>query len=109
MALVLVDCLYYGLINPTKAYALVVVGGFALLIVNIYVGMTLLLMLVRRVVPLSIAVQRRVRAFTTAILGVLMAMQSIGQLTVKDLLALVPLVVVLLFYLSYQKRARQRA
>jgi len=43
----------------------------------------------------------------TMLFALLIAMQSIGQLTVKDMFAIVPLVAVLAFYLSYQTKQKQ--
>lgn len=103
-----VDILFFGFVNPTKSYALVVVIGFVLLTLSFWLVLDALLRLLRRVMRLPEPALRRSRNFATGIIAVLIAMQSIGQLTVRDIAAIVPLVAVLLFWLSYQKRQGKR-
>jgi len=105
--LLVVDLLFFGLIDPRNAYALVVVGGFVLLVATLYVIIDLLLILLERVITLRPMTRHRLHTATTMLLALLLAMQSIGQLTVKDMAAIVPLVVVAAFYLSYQRKQAQ--
>ena len=107
LALLVVDSIFFSAINPAKAYALVVIVGFGLLVLTIYAVIDLLLLLVVRIVPLSDLLRKRILTSGTMLLGLLIAMQSIGQLTVKDMFALVPLVLVLGFYLSYQTKQKR--
>lgn len=107
VGLLMVDAIFFSVINPTKAYALVVIVGFGLLVLTIYAIIDLLLMLLTRVVPLSDLLHKRILTAGTMLLGLLIAMQSIGQLTVRDMFALIPLVLVLAFYLSYQTKHKR--
>lgn len=95
------DGLFFGLVNPQKVYALVIIIGFGLLAVTTYVLLSFLLSLAGRLVTFSAPTQKRAALATTLALTLLIAMQSIGQLTGKDILAVIPLVIVLAFYLSY--------
>lgn len=103
-ALVVLDGLFFSLIDPRRAPALVIIVGFALVVATWYVLIDLLLGLAERVVTFSPRARRRWQDSLTMLGGLLLAMQSIGQLTAKDLLAIVPLVAVLAFYLSYQRK-----
>ena len=98
------DALFFGLINPVKAYAIVLVIGFILLVLTLYVAIDLLLALGERIIPFSLHTRRKIALALTLVLGLLIAMQSIGQLTPKDVLAVIPLVLVLSFYFSYVTR-----
>jgi hypothetical protein len=102
--LLLVDGLFFSLVDPRKAHALVIIVGFGLVVVTLYVLLDLLLMIVERVITLSTRTRRHLQDSITMLGGLLLAMQSIGQLTVKDMLAIIPLVAVLAFYLSYQRK-----
>jgi len=104
IALLLADSLFFTLIDPTKAYAIVDIIGLLMLIVTIYVGIDLLLVLMERLINLSLRSRKRVLNASTSLLALLIAMQSIGQLTVRDMLAIVPLILVLAFYFSYQTK-----
>ena len=69
-----------------------------------YLLLDLLLGLAERVVTFSPRARRRWQDALTMLGGLLLAMQSIGQLTLKDMLVIIPLVVILAFYLSYQRK-----
>lgn len=95
------DALFFSLVNPNKVYAVVIIVGFALLALTIYAPIDFLLALAERIVPFSLHTKKRIALATTLVLSLLIAMQSIGQLTIKDVLAVIPLVIVLSFYFSY--------
>lgn len=101
--LLLVDGLFFSLVNPRQAHAFVIIIGFGLVVVTLYALFDLLLALAERIVTFSARTRRRLRDSLTMLLALLLAMRSIGQLTVKDILAIIPLVLLLAFYLSYQR------
>lgn len=106
MGLTAADITFFSFINPIKAYAFVIIVGFALLVLTIYVLIDFLLLLGERIIPLSMRTKRRIALAMTMVIGLLIAMQSIGQLTYKDILAVIPLVIVMSFYFSYLQRSR---
>jgi hypothetical protein len=95
------DGVFFSLINPVSVYSFVLVVGFALLALTMYALIDFFLALVERVVPFSSHTKKRIALASTLVLSLLIAMQSIGQLTSKDVLATIPLVIVLSFYFSY--------
>ena len=103
-ALLILDIVFFGSINPRNAYALVVVLGFVLVVLTLYVVVDLLFVLVDRVISLRPMTRHRLHTSITMLGALLLAMQSIGQLTIKDMSAIVPLVLVAAFYLSYQRK-----
>lgn len=100
-ALFALDALFFSLVNPVQAYAIVIVVGYLLLVLTLYVLIDFLLAVSERIIPFSPHTKRRMALATTLVVALLIAMQSIGQLTVKDVLAVVPLIIVLSIYLSY--------
>lgn len=102
-ALIGVDCLFFGLTNPDKVPAMVLVAGFMLLIVNLYVIVSAVLALIRWYGVSFGEHRRKVVVAITASLSVLLALQSTGQLTSRDLIVLLPFVAIAYFYTSYQK------
>ena len=101
IALVAVDGLFFSTTNPTRVVSSVLIGGFLLLIVSLYYLYGLLLAAVR-LYGLSLGRRsRRVTLFATAITVGLLALQSIGELSFRDILVLGPLAIVLYVYLGY--------
>lgn len=100
-ALFIFDALFFSLVNPVKAYAVVIVVGYVLLIITLYVLIDFLLAVSERIIPFSAHTKRRIALATTLVSALLIAMQSIGQLTMKDVLAVIPLIIVLSVYFSY--------
>jgi hypothetical protein len=100
-ALFVFDALFFSMINPVQAYAVVIIVGYLLLIITLYVLIDFLLAVSERIIPFSPHTKRRIALATTLVLALLIAMQSIGQLTPKDVLAVVPLIIVLSVYFSY--------
>lgn len=100
-ALFVLDGVFFSLINPVQAYAVVIAAGFLLLIVTLYTLIDFLLAVGERIIPFSSRTKRRIALAITLVSALLLAMQSIGQLTTKDILAVAPLVIVLSVYFSY--------
>lgn len=105
-ALFVFDGLFFSLINPVKAYAVVIIVGFVLLVITLYVLIDFVLAVSERIIPFSLYTKRRMALATTLVLSLLLALQSIGQLTTKDVLAVIPLAIVLSVYFSYMLKKR---
>jgi hypothetical protein len=103
-ALFIFDALFFSLVNPIQTHAVVIFVGYVLLVLTVYVLIDFLLALSERIIPFSHRTKRRMALATTLVLSLLIAMQSIGQLTVKDVLAVIPLIIVLSIYFSYMFR-----
>jgi hypothetical protein len=102
--LLLVDCLFFGFFGPQSS-AFIVIPALLLVILNIYALVKVLLYVVGRFVTIKQQVVRRITVILTGSVSILLALQSIGQLTLRDVLTLIPLMVVLYFYLSYTRRS----
>jgi hypothetical protein len=103
MLLMIVDYLFFSRINPVTVASIGLIGGFILLLLSIYImvrltlaGLSLYIRGVRRT-------RRRLTLFVTGIIGALLAMQSIGQLSVRDALVIVPIAIIIYVYFTYAR------
>ena len=101
IALLGVDTVFFTVTNPAKVTSSVLMLGFLLMSLSVYYLVGQLLTAVR-LYGLSFGRhQRRLAVFATAIIAGLLALQSIGELSARDALVLLPLAVVLYVYLGY--------
>lgn len=101
LIIVVVDLLFFGLTDPSKVPSVLLVAGFVLLIATFYLAFSVVLEAIDggdEVLPKR---NRNIVPISTAVLAFVIAMQSIGQLSIRDLLAVIPLAVLFLIYSSY--------
>lgn len=97
------DALFFGLTDPARAPSVLFIVAFLLMVVSLYY-------LVRGFMALMAwygvraTRSKRVALTVAAVVGGLMALQSINQLTTRDMVVVVPLVMVAYFYFSYNGR-----
>lgn len=101
IVLLLADALFFSLTNPSSVSSVVLIVAFALLLVTLYVLLELGITGIGLYIP-GLKQQRRRLAFAlTIVLGILLALQSTGQLSSRDALVIIPLGIVLYIYLTY--------
>jgi hypothetical protein len=105
VALAMVDIAFFGLISPNSS-AFVIIPAFILVVLSIFVILTLIVAYVGKMFVVKPKNQKRIVFMSTATLGIIIALQSIGQLTVRDVATIVPLILVLYLYMSYTKSHR---
>lgn len=101
---VLASALFFSATNPTHILSLWLMLGFLLLVGLLYwliCGLVALLGVYAK--PIA-ANHRRLERALTLLGALLIAMQSAGQLTLKDVAVLLPLVLLAYLYVSYTKR-----
>ena len=104
LLLIVVDLVVFTTFNPRTAPSIVVVVGFLLMALTVYVlCMTLLNFAAKHVVSLR-SRKGRIGLMLSVCISIVIGLQSIGQLSTKDLLAIVPLLAVVYFYLSYYRK-----
>lgn len=103
------DIVFFSLINPLNSNSFMIIIGCLLTALTIYVVLRALTRLLAVFITMSQRTQRRFAIFTTLLLMFLLLMQSIGQLSLRDIIAIVPLMVVLYIYLTYTSRTRARS
>ena len=102
IVLAVIDTVFFGTISP-NASAMVIIPAFILVVVTIYAVLGLLVAYVGKMYTVKPKNQRRIVVVTTVTLSIIIALQSIGQLTIRDVATIVPLILVLYLYISYTK------
>lgn len=101
MAILGADLLVFFGVNAQSAPSLVLMLGLVLAVSTIYVLMGLLLSILEATFPSLHVKSRKIKILLTLVLAFLVGLQSVGQLTAKDVIAIVPFVLVGYFYLMY--------
>jgi hypothetical protein len=106
LIVIAIGVLFFSLTGPRTMPSIILIAGFVVLAATIYSVLKLLLLvsgLQRRLRPSHM---RGIVIAGTALPVLLLALQSIGQLTVRDFLAMSGLFVVGMFYVSrFSRRA----
>ena len=101
ISLLALDSAFFSLTDPSKVDSIMLVIGFLLVTSTFYLCIKQLLAAAKLYgLPFGNR-ERRVAIFITGLAGVLIALQSIGELTRRDLLVVGPLAVILYVYVSY--------
>lgn len=106
LALLGLDATLFFTTDVRKVPSFVVIIGFGLLCLTLYWGIRVFLKL-GRLYGITIKRQRSLALYLTAILGGLVALQSVGQLNNRDFLVLLPLSIIGYSYGAYLKSARR--
>jgi hypothetical protein len=105
LGLLLADGLVFGATNATQVASFVLVAAFLLLMATVYYLLFGLLMLAR-LYGLPIRRKQRLAGSLTGLVGCLVALQSVGELNVHDILVLLPLVIIGYIYSFYGAKVR---
>lgn len=95
------DILYFGFIPPSPNRSLVLLGGYILLAATFYTGLELFLRVTRAVFDRPRAHLHRLVVAGTLLGIILVALQSIGQLSLRDVLVALGLAAVGYLYSVY--------
>jgi hypothetical protein len=107
-ALLVTDGLVYSLVDPTKASALWLITGFALLGLSMLSLAALLAQSVKTYGEQAHRIAWRILRYGVVAAVILIGLQSIGQLTTKDILTFAPFVITAYWYFGYSKRTASR-
>lgn len=99
--LLAMDVVFFCGANPTNSSSLTVIIGCVLLAATAYSLLLRLARVLTAFVPMAERSQRRLTLFVTLLLMFLVLMQSIGQLSVRDVFIVVPLLALCYAYMSY--------
>lgn len=105
--LLLADVLLFGATNPNSTLSFTLIVGYVLLCITIYYLLDALLMLTK-LYGVPIRHRKRVLKSMTLLISGLVALQSLGQLSPRDILVLAPLSVLAYVYIAYVKSSRQQ-
>src|SRR5437868_2170716 len=98
-----IDIVFFSIYNPQNSSPVVSIVGFLLLSATLYTLLQALVAVINKQFGITFRNQSKAISIVTLVTGLLVAMQSIGQLTVKDVLAFIPLTLILYFLLTYSK------
>jgi len=101
-ALIGVDGLFFGFTDPQSVAAWLTIVGFGLMIATLYLALRLLLV-VASWYGLQLR-RRRVALVLALVLGGVLALQSIGQLSARDIAVLLPLGLIGYSYVTLSNR-----
>lgn len=105
--LITLNFVWFTLLDPLESPTVVLFGAFGLLAVNFFVCFYILARIFQKLFGYPKQPPRRLAGILTALIVVLLALQSIGQLSVRDALAVLLLCCLIYFYLSYYRVQRR--
>jgi hypothetical protein len=103
IGLLVIDAVFFTATNPRTVPSFLLIIGLLLLIATLYWLYRALLLLAGVYIRPLRQQRRRLAVFLTATSAVLLALQSIQQLSLRDALVIVPLAVVLYIYVTFMK------
>lgn len=107
LCLLIVDGLFFSVTNPVSAHAAILIVGFALVACTLYAFVDLSLRLGALYGITPTRHRKRVARVATGLCAGLIALQSIGQLSARDISVLFPLALVAYLYVSYGRAAQK--
>lgn len=104
-SLAALDTIFFGMLNAARVPSFVIMAGFLLVVLN---GWFLLYNLCKigSIYGIHIRRKMRVAAYGTVVLGLLIALQSVGQLSGRDIAVLLPLAAIGYGYSLYLRSER---
>ena len=96
-----IDAAFFSLTSPQTSHSLLIIAGICLLVAGIYVWTATLVRVLGAFWPLTLRTKWRLVMFLTVMTSLLIVMQSIGQLSWRDALVIIPFVAVLYAYIAY--------
>ena len=105
--LMTIDIVFFSLTDPLRVPSALIIIGWLLLAVTLYAGSR---WLIRALSAYGLPVHARPSRSALILSGIvsgLLALQSIGQLTTRDIVVLTPLTVVAYLYFSYGEPAAE--
>jgi hypothetical protein len=100
LGLFVLDVAFFTKTNASKVAPFVLIIGFVLLVLTCYELLYGLLSVVR-LYGLPVRYKQRLALYLVGVLGLMLALQSIGELTPRDILVLLPLATLAYIYGIY--------
>jgi hypothetical protein len=100
LAIIVIDAVFFTETNASSVAPIVLVLGFVLLMLTSYELLYGLLSLAK-IYGLPVRHKHHLSLYLSAVMAVVIALQSIGELTARELIVLIPLVVLVYIYSVY--------
>lgn len=104
--LIIGDAVFFTQLNPLSSPSPLLFVAFLLLAANVYLLVRLIFVAWQAITGKPVRSAKRIATISCGLVVVLLALQSVGQLTTRDGVALVILGLVAVFYMSYLKTRR---
>jgi hypothetical protein len=108
-SLLLTDLLFFSLSDPSKVPSFMLMIGFLLMVATIYLAVSAGFRLARLYGLVKSPEKTRVARLVTLVIAAAMALQSTGELGLKDVVVILPLAGLALVYLSYGRSPPARS
>jgi hypothetical protein len=108
-SLLLTDLLFFSLSDPSKVPSFMLMIGFLLMVATIYLAVSAGFRLARLYGLVKSPEKTRVARLVTLVIAAAMALQSTGELGLKDVVVILPLAGLALVYLSYRRSPPARS
>lgn len=107
-AIILADVLFFSMIDPRRGNMLILIVACLLAYISVYAICRLGMWLFVKIFPISVVAQKRAALTVTIGITFLLFMQSLGQLSSRDIFAVAPLMLVAYFYMAYASSTRNK-
>ena len=105
--LLLADAVVFGATNPNDTVSFMLIVGYILLCITLYYLLDAILAL-GKLYGVPLKHKKRFLKTATLVTAGVVALQSIGQLSPRDIMVLVPLITLFYLYIAYARSSRQR-
>lgn len=107
LGLLILNIVGFTLINPLNSPSIMLFLGFGLLAADFFLMFYVLTRITQKIFGRPRHSARRVASILTGVVIVLLALQSIGQLSVRDTIAVSLVCCLVYFYLSYYRPSQR--
>lgn len=107
ITLVAVDVVFFGFTDPHAVQSQLLIVGFLLLSLSLFFGSYAVMELAAKAGFDIGRRQRKAAAAMAGVMALLVALQSIGQLSFRDMAVVVPFAILAYAYVSYGKSLQQ--
>lgn len=105
LTIIILDIGFFTKTNANKAPAIVLMLGFVLVYLSIYMLVYVVLSFLK-LYAVPIKRKRRLTWYITSVISLFIALESIGELSAKDIIVVLPLAVLAYLYINYAASAK---
>jgi hypothetical protein len=102
-SILVINLVFFAFTNPVKANSALLGMGFVLLTADVYIVVRAIIWGCNTLLGHRSKVETRSAALISATIVLLVALQSVGELSAKDAIAIIIIALVSLFYISYRR------
>ena len=100
------DTIFFSITDPVRVPSIMLIIALLLVAANVYVGLQYLFKAAAWYGLNTPSKPRRFAGISAAIMAGLMALQTAGQLSARDITILLPLTAIAYFYVSYNRSSQ---